>query len=144
MATPKKEKLQVVEKSTDEVKVIPQNSSTQVTIAVHLPHGIMFDDVPVKGGGTKTVIFPGINDGEGILLGVGQSVAVKIEKEDWENIIRMHGKERAFNSYNGMPPCIMLIDDPKAIHNSRDVKAQKHGLDPLDPTLLKVEEVKKK
>ena len=96
------------------MKVIPQNSSTQVTVAVHLPHGIMFDDVPVKGGGTKTVIFPGINDGEGILLGVGQSVAVKIEKEDWENIIRMHGKERAFNSYNGMPPCIMLIDDPKA------------------------------
>ena len=134
MATPKKEKLQVVEKSTDEVKIIPQNSSTQV----------MFDDVPVKGGGTKTVIFPGINDGEGILLGIGQSVAVKIEKEDWENIIRMHGKERAFNSYNGMPPCIMLIDDPKAIHNSRDVKAQKHGLEPLDPTLLKVEEVKKK
>ncbi len=43
-----------------------------------------------------------------------------------------------------MPPCIMLIDDPKAIHNSRDVKAQKHGLEPLDPTLLKVEEVKKK
>ena len=113
-------------------------------MAVHLPHGIMFDDVPVKGGGTKTVIFPGINDGEGILLGVGQSVAVKIEKEDWENIIRMHGKERAFNSYNGMPPCIMLIDDPKAIHNSRDVKEQKHGLEPLDPTLLKVEEVKKK
>ena len=51
MATPKKEKLQVVEKSTDEVKIIPQNSSTQVTVAVHLPHGIMFDDVPVKGGG---------------------------------------------------------------------------------------------
>ena len=48
MATPKKEKLQVVEKSTDEVKAIPQNSSTQVTVAVHLPHGIMFDDVPVK------------------------------------------------------------------------------------------------
>ena len=38
MATPKKEKLQVVEKSTDEVKIIPQNSSTQVTVAVHLPN----------------------------------------------------------------------------------------------------------
>ena len=65
MATPKKEKLQVVEKSTDEVKIIPQNSSTQVTVAVHLPHGIMFDDVPVKGGGTKTVFFRALTTARG-------------------------------------------------------------------------------
>ena len=148
MTSNKKEKLQVVASTTDEVRAVPENTKDQVTIACHLPHGIMFDDVPAKDGGVKTVVFPGINHnikaGEGILLGVGQSVAVKVNREDWDNIVRMHGRERAFNSYNGAPPCLMVIDDPKSIHNNADVKAQKHGLEPVDPKTVQVAEVERK
>lgn len=143
MSTPKKQKLNVVEANTNEIKAQIKDDAGLVTVSCHLPHGLIFDDVPAKDGGTKSVEFPGLNSDltrtGGILLDAGMSVAVQIPKEDWENIVRMHGRERAFLSYNGLPPCLMVIDDPKAIHNNPDVKLQKHGMEPIKPAEVQVE-----
>lgn len=136
-------KLAVVATNIDDKKKSEKVNGDYVTIACHLPYGLKFDDVP-DGDGTKTIIFPGINEhargaDAGILLGVGKSVAVTLKRCDWEAIIRMHGKERAFNAYNGNPPCIMPIKDISAMQGD-EVCAQKHGLEPIDPKAVNVTE----
>ena len=128
------QKAAVVESNAVEAPAPIETSKDFVTIASHMPQGIIFTDIPSKDGGTKTVEIPGCNSNikqtGGILLGVGQSVAIQLPKEDWENIKRLHGRERAFQSYNGFPPCLMEITDPKSIHSNADVKSQRHGLTP--------------
>ena len=136
-------KLAVVASNIEEEKKSTNVGGDTVTVACHLPFGLKFDDVP-DGDGTKTIIFPGINEHArgaeaGILLGVGKSVAVILKRCDWEAIVRMHGKERAFNSYNGNPPCLMVIKDTSAMQGD-EVKAQKHGLEPIDPKAVNVVE----
>ena len=37
-------------------------TQSTVIIACTLAHGLKFDDVPNGNGGTKTIIFPGVND----------------------------------------------------------------------------------
>ena len=146
MSTPKKQTLNVVESNTHETKVKIKEDSDLVTLSCHLPHGMLFTDIPAKDGGTKTIEIPGLNSDltrtGGVLLDAGMSVAVQIPKEDWDNLVRLHGRERAFLSYNGLPPCIMVINDPKAIHNNADVKHQKHGLEPVKPETVQVESAK--
>ena len=72
-------KLAVVASNIEEEKKSTNVGGDTVTVACHLPFGLKFDDVP-DGDGTKTIIFPGINEHArgaeaGILLGVGKSVA---------------------------------------------------------------------
>lgn len=138
------QKAAVVESNAVEAPAPIETSKDYVTIASHMPQGIIFTDIPSKDGGTKTIEIPGCNSNikqtGGILLGVGQSVAIQLPKEDWENIKRLHGRERAFQSYNGFPPCLMEITDPKSIHSNGDVKSQRHGLEPIDPKEVQVVE----
>ena len=138
------QKAAIVESNAVEAPAPIETSKDFVTIASHMPQGIIFTDIPSKDGGTKTVEIPGCNSNikqtGGILLGVGQSVAIQLPKEDWENIKRLHGRERAFQSYNGFPPCLMEITDPKSIHSNADVKSQRHGLEPIDPKEVQVVE----
>ena len=57
---------------------------------------VKFDQIPDGNGGTKTIIIPGINDHlrgnavGGILLGVGNSIAVTLSASDWETSLRQH------------------------------------------------------
>ncbi|ANU65063.1 hypothetical protein A4V04_00525 [Burkholderiales bacterium YL45] len=129
-----------------------KNSATSgetVVIACSLPHGLKFDDVPTANGGTKTVIFPGLNDHlkgakEGILLGRGNSVAVVINKDDWLNILRMHGQERVFKGVNGSLPCLMEMkseDEYKSRQSQGELEELDNGLHPVDPESVGVAEV---
>lgn len=120
-----------------------------VIISCSLPHGLKFDDVPDPKGGYKTIVFPGLNDAlkgkpEGILLGAGYAVTKTLARVDWENIKKAHGRERAFNSYNGMPPCLFELKNEDEWHARQDEVAQQdHGLNPIDPASVGVEESKK-
>ena len=129
---------------TKKTKSAAKTAAT-VVLAVSLPHGLKFDDVPCSDGGTKTIVFPGINDAlrskrEGILLGRGNAVAFKI---DWENILKMHGKEAAFTGVNGGLPCIIPMKDEKEFKSRTDeLKEIDHGVNPVDPAKVGVQETK--
>lgn len=143
---------QVVSTSFEEEKKVKSNakSSDTVIIACSLPHGLMFDDVPTKNGGTKTVVFPGLNDHlkgkkEGILLGRGNSVAVKLDRVDWENIVRMHGGERAFKGFNGGLPCLLEMKTEDEYNSKQDhgeLEEMDNGLHPIVPETMSVKEAK--
>ena len=47
--------------SNTQKKSTAKTQST-VIIACTLAHGLKFDDVPNGNGGTKTIVFPGVND----------------------------------------------------------------------------------
>ena len=117
------QKAAVVESNAVEAPAPIETSKDYVTIASHMPQGIIFTDIPSKDGGTKTVEIPGCNSN------IKQTGG-----------IRLHGRERAFQSYNGFPPCLMEITDPKSIHSNADVKSQRHGLEPIDPKEVQVVE----
>ena len=132
---------------TKKTKSAAKTAAT-VVLAVSLPHGLKFDDVPCSDGGTKTIVFPGLNDDlrskrEGILLGKGNAIAFKIDKADWENILKMHGKEAAFTGVNGGMPCIIEMKDKAEFNARRDEIAEvDHGLNPIQPESVNVKEVK--
>ncbi len=133
--------------SNTQKKSAAKTQST-VIIACTLAHGLKFDDVPNGNGGTKTIVFPGVNDSlrgkrDGILLGKGNSVAFQIDKEDWENIKRMHGQEAVFTGVNGGLPCLMEMKSVQEFRDREDeLKEASHGLNPIDPESVNVEEVK--
>lgn len=132
---------------TGKTKSAAKTAAT-VVLAVSLPHGLKFDDVPCSDGGTKTIVFPGLNDDlrskrEGILLGKGNAIAFKIDKADWENILKMHGKEAAFTGVNGGLPCIIPMKDEKEFKSRTDeLKEIDHGVNPVDPAKVGVQETK--
>lgn len=123
------------------------STSETITIACCLPHGLEFDDVDTAHGGTKTIRFPGLNDSlrgqrSGILIGAGNSVAVTIDKKDWECIVRKHGREAAFTGVNGRLPCLLPMQNEKEFKSRSDeIKDMSHGLDPIDPKTSGVKEV---
>lgn len=117
--------------------------NTQICIACGLPLGIKFDDVDNGNGGYKTIVFPGINHAlvgkaSGILLGSGNAVLVTIDANDWEDIKRKHGKERAFTS---VPPLLMVVKDKEEFNarKKEDISEMKTGVDPVKPEDEKVE-----
>lgn len=131
----------------DKVKGSTKTSDT-VLLAVCLPHGLIFDDVPCGNGNTKTIVFPGLNDSlrtkrEGILIGAGNAIAFRIDRTDWENIQKMHGREAVFTGVNGGMPCIIEMKDKAEFNARRDEIAEvDHGLNPIQPESVNVKEVK--
>lgn len=122
-------------------------TSNKVVIACHLQTAVRFDNIPCNGG-TKSIVLPGINDHlrgqtSGILLGVGQSVAVTLDAEDWENLKHLYGNMSLFKSFNGLPPCIMEMKGGKdEFENSDEVKAQINGNEPLSEKKIIAEKIK--
>ena len=84
----------------------------------------------------KLIYAPG-----GVLLGTGAAKAVTISRTDWENILRLHGRERMYNAYNGNPPCVMEIKTLDALKGD-EVQAMTHGLEPIKPEAAGVKEAK--
>lgn len=113
-------------------------TSNKVVIACHLQTGIRFDNIVGANGLIKSVTLPGINDhlrgkGTGILLGVGESVAVTLDRSDWEQILKLYGDMGIFKSFNGFPPAVMEMKGGRdEFDNSDEVKAQINGNEPLD------------
>lgn len=133
----KVETAQVVGDNIVEENKLRKADGDTVIIACHLPLSHEIDDVPDGANGTKTIVFPGLNSRDGILLGTGYAKAVQIKRADWEAIIAMHGHERMFNSYNGNPPCVMLIKSMDALKGD-EVQAMTHGVEPVDPKSVHV------
>lgn len=133
----KVEAVPVVADNIAEESKITRPTGDTVLVACHLPLSHEIDDVPDGANGTKTIILPGLNSRDGILLGSGYAKAVQMKRADWEAIIAMHGHERMFNSYNGNPPCVMLIKDMSALKGD-EVQAMTHGVEPADPKSVHV------
>ena len=116
-------------------------------ISHHLQTAIRFDNIPCASG-VKSIVLPGINDNlrglsGGVLLGRGESVAVTLDRADWENIKRLYGSMGQFKSYNGLPPCIMEINGGKdEFDHSDEVKAQVNGDEPLTEKEILPEKIK--
>lgn len=116
-----------------------------VYIACGMPLGIKFDDVSNGYGGTKVVKFPGVNHAlkgkkKGVLLGAGNAVLVGIARKDWEDILRKHGRERAFTA---MPPLLWEMKSEKDFKARRDEIAEmRTGVEPVKPESVGVEKVK--
>lgn len=130
----------IADNISEEAPQIKATGAT-VTLAVHLPLSHVFDDIPDGQGGTKCIQLPGLNAPDGILLGVGKAKAVTLPLQDWEAIQKLHGHERMFNSWNGNPPCVMVIKSLDALKGD-EVQAMKHGVEPVDPRSVGVETVK--
>lgn len=114
-------------------------SGDYIFIACHLNGGVKFDGVPDSAGGTKTVVFPGVNDAlrgkrTGILLGKGNSVAVKILRTEWQWIKDHYGDSGLFKWNNGVPPCLIECNSLDEFNSKEEVKGQTHGYEPADPT----------
>lgn len=153
----KVEKASVVAKKATSVpqsednKVVNQaQTSDTVTIACHLSGGVIFDSLPTRDGGLKSVELPGIHDHlkgkrTGVLIGNGQggSIAVTLDRYDWENIKRMYGNSGMFKSFNGLPPQIMeLKGGVDEFENSDAVQAQVTGNAPLKENQIVPEKIK--
>lgn len=153
----KVEKANVVSKKATTVpqsednKIINQaETSDTVTIACHLSSGIIFDSLPTRDGGIKSVELPGIHDHlkgrrSGLLIGNGQggSIAVTLDRYDWENIKRMYGRSALFKSVNGLPPQIMeLKGGVDEFDHSDEVQAQITGNAPLREDKIVPEKIK--
>lgn len=126
---------------TEEVPTVRKDGDT-VLVAVHLPLPHVFDDIPDGQGGVKSIMLPGINSRDGILLGVGKAKAVTLKRADWEAIVALHGGERMFNRWQDNPPCVMLIKDSSALKGD-EVKAMTHGLEPIKAESVGVTEAKR-
>lgn len=116
-----------------------------IYIACGMPLGLKFDDVDNGNGGTKTVVFQGVNhalrgQAKGVLLGAGNAVLVGVARRDWEDIKRKHGGERAFTA---MPPLLWEMRSEKEFKARRDEIAEmRTGVEPVDPASVGVEKVK--
>lgn len=134
------EELAVISDNANEEQKTVKEGADTVCIACALPLGLKFDDVPNGKGGTKTIVFPGLNQalrGEkgGVLLGAGHAVAVTLSRADWEAIKARHGREVAFVGVNGNPPCLVEMADVNEF-NSRKTEViadMKTGLEAADP-----------
>ena len=123
------EKAAVVADNITERPAVAESTGDRVTLAVHLPMSHIIDDLPDGSGGVKS------------LEGTGAAKAVTISRVDWENILRLHGRERMYNSYNGNPPCVMEIKTLDALKGD-EVQAMTHGLEPIKPEAAGVKEAK--
>lgn len=145
MATKKAKQIETPPVTADNIQAeapVVRKDGDTVMIAVHLPLSHEFDDIPDGQGGVKSVVLPGLNSRDGILLGVGKAKAVTMKRADWEAIVALHGGERMFNSWQGNPPCVMLIKDSSALKGD-EVKAMKHGLEPIEAESVGVTEAKR-
>lgn len=129
----------------DPVTDLSDNSGSGdfIFIACHLNGGVKFDGIPDPAGGTKSVTFPGVNDhlrGQrtGILLGKGNSVAVKILRSEWKWIKDHYGDSGLFKWNNGVPPQLIECESMDEFQNKEEVKGQSHGYEPADPTGMEV------
>ena len=118
-----------------------------VIIAVALRHGHKFSDIPDGNGGVKEIYLVGLDDElrgkrEGILSPDGRAKYQRLSRTDWENILKIHGKEQMFKPFNGFPPCVFEIEGGMAeAHNyESEIKNIKTGLAPVDLKKSKVEE----
>lgn len=131
----------VVDNIEKEAPVISQSADT-ITIACHLPFALAFDDVPNGAGGTKTIVFPSVNDvhrNGGILVEAGKAVAVTVSKADWDAILSMHGGEVVFTGKNGLPPCLIPMKDAAEFRARQNeiISEMAHGLEPPSEEDLK-------
>lgn len=140
-----------IEASTmDDEPKLEERSGETIAIACCLPFGLKFTDIPSRTGGTKTIILPGVNSslkgkGTGILALPGNAVCVTLLKEDWENILRIHGREDAFIGRKGGMPCIWPVGDLKGFKAAKsEIKEMKTGLEPIDPKSVGVVEADRK
>ena len=121
--------------------------SDDVIIAVALRHGHKFSDIPDGNGGVKEIYLVGLDDElrgkrEGILSPDGRAKYQRLSRSDWENILKIHGKEQMFKPFNGFPACVFEIKGGMAeTHNyESEIKNIKTGLAPVDLKKSKVEE----
>ena len=121
--------------------------SDDVIIAVALRHGHKFNDIPDGNGGVKDVYLVGLDDElrgkrEGVLSPDGRAKYQRLSRTDWENILKIHGKEQMFKPFNGFPACVFEIKGGMAEgHNyESEIKNIKTGLAPVDLKKSKVEE----
>ena len=136
----------VVGSSDTEIKK-NEIKSDDVIIAVALRHGHKFSDIPDGNGGVKEIHLVGLDDElrgkrEGILSPDGRAKYQRLNRADWENILKIHGKEQMFKPFNGFPPCVFEIEGGMAeAHNyESEIKNIKTGLAPVDLKKSKVEE----
>lgn len=112
-----------------------------IALAVSLPNGIIFNDVPKAGGGFKTIKLPGLNDSlrgqsNGLLVDGGQALCVRLPLADWEALKAIHGKSELFTGVDGYPPVIREFADGNAFESAKrggefaDVKTGLEGADP--------------
>ena len=121
--------------------------SDDVIIAVALRHGHKFNDIPDGNGGVKDVYLVGLDDElrgkrEGILSPDGRAKYQRLSRADWDNILKIHGKEQMFKPFNGSPACVFEIKGGmEEAHNyESEIKNIKTGLAPVDLKKSKVEE----
>ena len=123
--------------------------SDVVTLCVSLRGGHKFTDVPDGNGGTKIVYLAGLDDAlrgkkGGILAEKGNAIYQTIKREDWEHIQRMHGEERMFHSWRGLPPCVFEVKSATEAKRSTviqdQIKAVETGADPLPENYTKDDE----
>ena len=110
-----------------------------VTLCVSLRNGHIFDDIPDGKGGYKKIHLAGLDDhlrGQkgGVLTDKGNAIYQQLPRADWEALFKLHGKERMFNSWNGLPPCVFKVDSVSEAKKSKDIQDQiketETGLDP--------------
>ena len=111
-----------------------------VTLCVSLRNGHIFSDIPDGKGGFKKIRLAGLDDHlrgskGGILTDKGNAVYQQMPRSDWEALYKLHGKERMFNSWQGMPPCVFEVKNVAEAKKSKDIQDQiketETGLDPL-------------
>lgn len=111
-----------------------------VTLCVSLRNGHIFSDIPDGKGGFKKIHLAGLDDHlrggkKGILTDNGNAVYQQMPRSDWEALYALHGKERMFNSWQGLPPCVFKVDSVSEAKKSKDIQDQIKetvtGLDPL-------------
>ena len=136
----------VVGSSDTEIKK-NEIKSDDVIIAVALRHGHKFSDIPDGNGGVKDVYLVGLDDElrgkrEGILSPDGRAKYQRLSRTDWENILKIHGKEQMFKPFNGSPACVFeIVGGMAEAHNyESEIKNIKTGLAPVDLKKTKVEE----
>ncbi len=111
-----------------------------VAIAVSLPNGIVFNDVPRDGGGVKAVHLPGLNDAlrgksMGILVEAGNALCVNLNAKDWEGIKAVYGRSELLTGVDGNPPVIRemgTVSSFNAAKASGEFKDVSTGLEGAD------------
>ena len=136
-----------VDGSSDTALNTTELKRDDVIIAVALRHGHKFSDIPDGNGGVKEIYFVGLDDElrgkrEGILSPDGRAKYQRLSRDDWDNILKIHGKEQMFKPFNGSPACVFeIVGGMAEAHNyESEIKNIKTGLAPVDLKKTKVEE----